>query len=130
MFFADRWYGFDDAIYAACRIVEILDEEKKPLSALTADLPPMVSTPEIRVECADDRQKFEIVRQVVADLKKDYKVIDLDGARVEFEDGWGLIRASNTQPVLVTRFEARTEKRLAEIRSLIEGKIKKYGGPR
>ncbi len=130
MFFADRWYGFDDAIYAACRIVEILDEEKRPLSALTADLPPMVSTPEIRVECADDRQKFEIVRQVVADLKKDYKVIDLDGARVEFEDGWGLIRASNTQPVLVTRFEARTEKRLAQIRSLIEEKIKKYGGPR
>lgn len=128
MFFADRWYGFDDAIYAACRILEILDESKVPLSQLYADLPPMVSTPEIRVEVPNDKKKFEIVKGVVADLKKDYKVIDLDGARIEFDDGWGLIRASNTQPVLVTRFEARTAKRLAEIRALIEGKIKKYGG--
>ena len=126
MFFADRWYGFDDAIYAACRIVEILDEEKTPLSKLYADLPPVISTPEIRFEVKDDKKKFEIVRAVVADLKKDHKVIDLDGARVEFPDGWGLIRASNTQPVLVMRFEATSEKRLAEIRALIEGKIKKY----
>ena len=126
MFFADRWYGFDDAIYAACRILEILDEEKKPLSELTADLPHTYSTSEIRMEVADDQKKFEIVRAVVADLKKDYQVMDLDGARIEFPDGWGLVRASNTQPVLVMRFEANSEKRLAEIRSLIEGKIKKY----
>jgi len=126
MFFADRWYGFDDAMYAACRIVEIQDQSKRPLSELYADLPKVISTPEIRVDCANDQKKFDIVRQVVADLKKDYKVFDLDGARVEFSDGWGLIRASNTQPVLVMRFEAKSEKRLAEIRSLIEGKIKKY----
>ena len=126
MFFADRWYGFDDAIYAACRILEILDEEKKPLSELTADLPHTYSTSEIRMEVADDQKKFEIVRAVVADLKKEYQVMDLDGARIEFPDGWGLVRASNTQPVLVMRFEANSEKRLAEIRSLIEGKIKKY----
>ena len=128
MFFADRWYGFDDAIYAACRILEIQDEAKRPLSELYADLPKIVSTAEIRVDVSDDNKKFEIVRNVVADLKKDYKVFDLDGARVEFADGWGLIRASNTQPVLVMRFEANSEKRLAEIRSIIEGKIKKYGG--
>ncbi len=138
MFFADRWYGFDDAIYAACRIVEILDEEKKPLSALYADLPKMFSTPEIRIDCPNDEKKFEIVKRVVADLKEEGgrfsrtvpenhpRIIDLDGARIEFEDGWGLVRASNTQPVLVTRFEAKTEKRLAEIRALIEDKIKKY----
>ena len=126
MFFADRWYGFDDAIYAACRAVEILDEEKRPFSELTADLPKVFSTPEIRLGVSDDQKKFEIVRAVVADLKKEYPVIDLDGARVEFSDGWGLIRASNTQPVLVLRFEAQTENRLAEIRALIEGKIKKY----
>ncbi|MBI4116048.1 MAG: phosphomannomutase/phosphoglucomutase [Candidatus Omnitrophica bacterium] len=125
MFFADRWYGFDDAIYAACRILEILDEEKRPLSELYGDLPKVFSTPEIRVEVSDDKKKFEIVRSVVKDLKKEYKVIDIDGARVEFSDGWGLIRASNTQPVLVMRFEANSEKRLAEIRSLIEEKIKK-----
>ncbi len=126
MFFADRWYGFDDAIYAACRTVEILDEENRPFSELTADLPKTFSTSEIRLEVANDQKKFEIVQAVVAELKKDYKVIDIDGARVEFPDGWGLIRASNTQPVLVMRFEANTEKRLAELRSLIESKIKKY----
>lgn len=126
MFFADRWYGFDDAIYAACRILEVLDQENRPLSELYTDIPKVVSTPEIRVDCPSDEKKFEIVRAVVADLKKDYKVFDLDGARIEFEDGWGLIRASNTQPVLVMRFEATTEKRLAEIRALIEGKVKKY----
>jgi phosphomannomutase/phosphoglucomutase len=128
MFFADRWYGFDDAIYAACRILEVLDQENRPLSELYTDLPKVVSTPEIRVDCPSDEKKFEIVRAVVADLKKDYKVFDLDGARIEFEDGWGLIRASNTQPVLVMRFEATTEKRLREIRSLIEEKVKKFGG--
>jgi phosphomannomutase/phosphoglucomutase len=128
MFFADRWYGFDDAIYAACRILEVLDQEKRPLSELYADIPKVVSTPEIRFDCPSDEKKFEIVRAVVADLKKDYPVFDLDGARIEFEDGWGLIRASNTQPVLVMRFEATSEKRLREIRSLIEEKVKKYGG--
>ena len=128
MFFADRWYGFDDALYAACRAVEILDEETRPFSELLKDLPLLFSTPEIRVEVADDRKKFEIVRSVVSDLKKEYKVFDLDGARVEFVDGWGLVRASNTQPVLVMRFEATSEKRLQEIRSLIETKLKKYGG--
>lgn len=126
MFFADRWYGFDDALYAACRTIEILDEANRPFSELTADLPKMVSTPEIRFEVANDQKKFEIVKSVVHELKKDHEVIDIDGARVEFPDGWGLIRASNTQPVLVMRFEAVSEKRLTEIRSLIEGKIKKY----
>lgn len=126
MFFADRWYGFDDALYAACRMVEILDEEKRPVSELLADLPEVVSTPEIRVEVADDLKKFEIVAKVVAELKTQYNVIDLDGARLEFEDGFGLIRASNTQPVLVMRFEAVSQKRLDEIRSLIEGTVKKY----
>ena len=130
MFFADRWYGFDDAIYAACRIVEIVDQEKRPLSELYADLPKMFSTPEIRVECKDDQKKFEIVKAIVADLKQQYKnVLDIDGARVGFEDqSWALVRASNTQPVLVMRFEAPSEKRLSEIRSLIEEKIKKHGG--
>jgi phosphomannomutase/phosphoglucomutase len=128
MFFADRWYGFDDALYAACRAVEILDQESRPFSELLADLPPVVSTPEIRLDMPDDRKKFEVIQKVVAELKMDYKVFDLDGARVEFEDGWGLVRASNTQPVLVMRFEANSAKRLEEIRSLILGKIKKCGG--
>lgn len=126
MFFADRWYGFDDALYAGCRLIEILDEEKRSLSNLTADFPSLVSTPEIRLDVENDKKKFEIVHSVVSDLRKDYKVFDLDGARIEFEDGWGLIRASNTQPVLVMRFEATSKKRLKEIRGLIEEKVRKY----
>jgi phosphomannomutase/phosphoglucomutase len=126
MFFKDRWFGFDDAVYAACRMLEIAAESTAPLSSMLSDLPKMVSTPEIRVDCPDDK-KFEIVRQAVEAFKKSYKVVDIDGARVEFPDGWGLVRASNTQPVLVMRFEATSDKRLSEIRKLVEDQIKKLG---
>lgn len=127
MFFKDRFFGFDSSLYAACRVLEIIDQNTRPLSALLSDVPKMVSTPEIRIECTDDK-KFEVVKKVVNDLKKNYNVNDLDGARVDFPDGWGLVRASNTQPVLVTRFEALNQKRLAEIQELIESKIRQYGG--
>ncbi|MDD5672052.1 MAG: phosphomannomutase/phosphoglucomutase [Candidatus Omnitrophica bacterium] len=127
MFFVDRWFGFDDAVYAACRMLEILDLNPKPLSQHLSDVPKLVSTPEIRVECPEEK-KFEIVRRAVEDFKKLYRVVDIDGARVEFDDGWGLVRASNTQPVLVMRFEAKTEKRLNEIRQLFENKIKELSG--
>src|SRR5512140_3467831 len=122
MFFNDRWLGFDDAVYAACRILEILDKANAPLSALLADIPQLVSTPEIRFDCPE-KIKFKVVARAVADLKKKYEVVDIDGARVQFPDGWGLVRASNTQPVLVMRFEAVTEKRLAEIRAIVENEI-------
>lgn len=127
MFFVDRWFGFDDAIYAACRMLEILDENKQPLSQLLSDLPPLVSTPEIRMDCPDD-VKFEIVRQAAEDFKKKYQAITIDGVRIVFPDGWGLVRASNTQPVLVMRFEATSEKRLNEIREIVESKIKELSG--
>ncbi|NPB08756.1 MAG: phosphomannomutase/phosphoglucomutase [Thermodesulfobacteria bacterium] len=121
IFFADRYFGFDDAVYASLRLAEIVSASDVPLSEMLKDLPKMVSTPEIRIECPDEK-KFEIVRRLTERLKAmGYKVIDIDGARVVFEDGWGLVRASNTQPVLVLRFEARDEKRLEEIRRLIEG---------
>lgn len=124
MFFKDRWLGFDDAVYAACRILEIADKADGPFSSLLADVPDLCSTPEIRVDCPD-AIKFRVVGQAVADLKKKYEVVDIDGARVQFPDGWGLVRASNTQPVLVMRFEAKTESRLAEIRAIIENEIKR-----
>ncbi len=124
MFFKDRWLGFDDAVYAACRILEIADKANGPVSSLLADVPHLCSTPEIRVDCPDPI-KFKVVAQAVADFKKKYEVVDIDGARVQFPDGWGLVRASNTQPVLVMRFEAETEKRLAEIRAIIENEIKR-----
>ncbi len=124
MFFKHRWFGFDDGIYAALRFCELLATAKEPLSTWLADMPPAVSTPEIRVECADDI-KFRVVEEVKKALSGDYEVIDVDGVRVNFPDGWGLVRASNTQPALVLRFEAQNQKRLEEIRALVEGAVKK-----
>jgi len=123
IFFADRYFGFDDATYAALRLCEVLAEESKPLSALLESVPETVSTPEIRMECPEEH-KFQIVQRVKELLKKDgYEIIDVDGVRVVFDDGWGLIRASNTQPVLVLRFEADTQEGLDRIRSIIEGRL-------
>lgn len=124
MFFADRYFGFDDAIYASCRLLEILANTGKTISELLSDVPKTYSTPEIRVECPDNK-KFAVVKKVTEYFRNRYKVIDIDGVRVLFDDGWGLVRASNTQPVLVLRFEAMSEKRLKEIRNLIESVLDK-----
>jgi phosphomannomutase/phosphoglucomutase len=115
IFFADRYYGYDDALYAACRLLEILSRESRPLSSLLSDLARHETTPEIRIPCEDER-KFEVVRTVRDQFRKTHDVIDVDGARVKFEGGWGLVRASNTQPVLVLRFEASTKDALAAIK--------------
>ncbi|MGH2372857.1 MAG: phosphomannomutase, partial [bacterium] len=125
MFFADEYYGFDDAVYAAGRLLRILSHTDAPLSALLADVPRYPITPEIRVSCPDDR-KFAIVDQLTADFKRTHQVIDVDGARVLFPEGWGLIRASNTQPVLVLRAEARTAQALAQIKAEIEGALRRF----
>jgi phosphomannomutase/phosphoglucomutase len=120
VFFRDRYLGFDDAIYASARLFEILAKERRPLSALLSDLPPVVSTPEIRVDCPDEI-KFRVVEKVagiVAPLAR--RVIDVDGIRALFDGGWGLVRASNTQPVLVLRFEGRDGEAVARIREVME----------
>ena len=122
MFFADRYFGYDDATYASCRLLEILSATGKPIAELLSDIPETFNTPEIRVDCPD-HIKFSVVDQVTKIFSKDYDVIDIDGARIVFEDGWGLIRASNTQPALVLRFEALSEKRLDEIRKLVESAL-------
>jgi len=119
IFFSDRYFGFDDAVYASCRLLEILSSTGRKISDLLADVPETVSTPEIRVECPD-HIKFAVVDKVTAYFKERHDVIDIDGVRVLFPDGWGLVRASNTQPALVLRFEAMTENRLQEIRELVE----------
>jgi phosphomannomutase/phosphoglucomutase len=120
MFFADRWPGFDDATYATVRLLEIVAREGKGLRELLADVPETFTTPEIRVDCPD-AIKFEVVRRVQDAYRPTHPVIDIDGARVDFGDGaWGLCRASNTGPVLVLRFEARTEARLTEVRRHVE----------
>jgi phosphomannomutase/phosphoglucomutase len=122
IFFADRYFGYDDAIYASCRLIELLSRTNKKLSQLLEDVPKTFITPEIRVDCPDEI-KFKVVEKVKEDLRQSFSIIDVDGVRVQFRDGWGLVRASNTQPVLVLRFEAMTEKRLQEIKQLIEGKV-------
>ena len=124
MFFAHRYFGFDDAIYAACRLLEIVSRSDVPVSEFLADLPKMFNTPEIRVECPEDI-KFELVEKVKKELERDYDIIDVDGVRVCFPDGWGLLRASNTGPLLVLRFEAESESRLTDIRNLVEGTLEK-----
>jgi len=122
MFFADRYLGFDDAVYASCRLLEILTQTGRTISELLFDLPKTYSTPEIRVESPDDK-KFAVVEKAAEYFRKRYDVIDIDGVRVLFDDGWGLVRASNTQPALVLRFEALSEQRLEEIRTLVESTL-------
>jgi len=119
MFFADRYFGYDDALYAACRLMEIVSRSGKPLSAQLDGLPKMVSTPEIRVDCPDET-KFEVVKLVAEQFKDTHRVIDVDGVRVLFPQGWGLLRASNTQPVLVMRFEAASASLLKEYQGELE----------
>jgi phosphomannomutase / phosphoglucomutase len=133
IFFADRYYGYDDAIYAGCRLIEILAEVRRPLSGLLADLPKSSSTPEIRRDCPDDR-KFGVVRKLkerfeamrahpLPDSIPIRELITLDGVRIVFDDGWGLVRASNTQPALVLRFEAGTPVQMEKIRRIVEGEL-------
>jgi len=119
MFFADRYYGYDDALYAACRLMEIVARSGRPLSAQLEGLPRMVSTPEIRVDCPDEI-KFQVIARVAEEFRGKYEVIDIDGVRVLFPQGWGLARASNTQPVLVLRFEASNEELLGQYRRQVE----------
>jgi phosphomannomutase/phosphoglucomutase len=122
MFFADRYYGYDDALYAACRLLEIVANSGQPLSHQLLGIPQLVSTPELRLDCPDDL-KFQVVEKVATIVRKTHSVLDVDGVRVLFEKGWGLVRASNTQPVLVMRFEAESESLLKKYRHEIEGAV-------
>lgn len=124
IFFADRYFGFDDAIYASVRLLEILSDSGKNLSDLLSEVPRTFTTPEIRIDCPD-RLKFGVVEAVRAHYRKNREIIAIDGLRIPFEDGWALIRASNTQPVLVLRFEAATQKRLDTIRGEVESVLSK-----
>ena len=119
IFFADKWFGFDDGVYASLRLVEILSQNNIPLSEYLKDIPKMYSTPEIRKECPDE-VKFKVVERLIKKFKNEgLNVIDVDGARIEFKEGWALVRASNTQPVLVLRFEAETEEFLKRLQDIV-----------
>jgi phosphomannomutase/phosphoglucomutase len=126
MFFADDYYGYDDALYSALRLVDVVARSGGPLSELLTDVPRLASTPEIRVDC-DDARKFELVAKAVDHFKQHYEVVDVDGARIKMEGGWALIRSSNTQPILVLRFEAVDQARLEEIRAEIAAWLAEQG---
>ena len=127
MFFAERWFGFDDAVYAGMRLVEMLTRSKQTLAELYDTLPVLYNTPEIRMTCPDDL-KFDVVKRADAWFRERYPIVDIDGVRVQFQEngrnvGWGLIRASNTGAVLVLRFEADSNERLAQIKELVEARL-------
>ncbi|CAM4266986.1 phosphomannomutase/phosphoglucomutase [Corallococcus exiguus] len=120
IFFKHRYFGFDDAVYASARLLEILTHEKQSMSQLLSDVPKTFASPELRFDTTEEK-KFAMVKRATEILRDaGHKVVDVDGVRVTFEDGWGLIRASNTQPILVLRYEASTEARVKEIQALIE----------
>jgi phosphomannomutase/phosphoglucomutase len=127
IFFADRYYGFDDAIYATLRILEIVSRTDSSLHELLSDVPETFATPEIRVECSD-AEKFALVNRVLEHYRPTHDLVDIDGARIQFEGGWGLVRASNTQPILVLRFEADSKPRLQSIRSEVESLLSRLQG--
>ena len=125
MFFADEYYGYDDAVYAAGRLLRILSHADRPLSAMAAEVPRYYATPEVRVACPDARKR-EVVASLVREFKRDHEVIDIDGARVLFPDGWGLVRASNTQPVLVVRAEGTTPAALVRIQTVLAEALRRH----
>jgi len=127
IFFADDYYGYDDAIYVAARIVQTLSRTDKTLSQLKAELPTYFSTPEMRLEAESDEEKFRIAKEAVAYFTDNYDCSTIDGVRIQFGDGWGLVRQSNTQPVIVCRFEANTPERMAEIQSIVLDKLQTIG---
>jgi phosphomannomutase/phosphoglucomutase len=126
LFLADRYFGYDDGIYAACRALEILAASPRPLSSHLSGLPHYVSTPEIRVD-STDADKFRIVEAVAEHFRRDHETLEVDGVRILFEHGWALVRASNTQPILVLRFEADSDMALEHIRATVDRKLAELG---
>ena len=127
IFFADDYYGYDDALYVGLRLLQILSKTDKKLSELTKNIPDYFSTPEMRIDCDNDEEKFKITTKAVEFFKSNYECITIDGVRIKFKDGWGLVRSSNTQPVIVCRFEAKTKEKLQEYKQLVLEQLSKFG---
>ena len=127
IFFADDYYGYDDALYVAARLVQLLSRTERTLSELKAEIPVYYSTPEMRMEAENDEMKFMISNKAVEYFSQNYDCITVDGVRIKFGDGWGLVRASNTQPVIVCRFEANTPERRDEIMNIVLKKLSEFG---
>ncbi len=127
IFFADDYFGYDDALYVAARLVQLISRSDKKLSELAAEIPRYYSTPEMRMMCESDEEKFRIAKEAAEYFSANYDVIDVDGVRIKFGDGWGLVRSSNTQPVIVCRFEAASQERMEEIKTLVLDKLQSIG---
>ena len=127
IFFADDYFGYDDALYVAARLVQLLSRSDKKLSELKSVIPTYYSTPEMRLEAENDQEKFRIANEAIDYFKNNFDCITVDGVRIKFGDGWGLVRSSNTQPVIVCRFEANTLERRDEIMNLVLSKLKEFG---
>lgn len=127
IFFSDDYFGYDDALYVAARLVQLLSRTDKKLSELKSEIPVYYSTPEMRLEAENDEQKFKISEKAIKFFTENYDCITVDGVRIKFGDGWGLVRSSNTQPVIVCRFEANSLERRDEIRDLVLNKLSEFG---
>ena len=127
IFFADDYYGYDDALYVGARLLQLLSRTEKSLSELRSDIPVYYSTPEMRMEAKNDEEKFTITKKAIDYFTNNYDCITVDGVRIQFGDGWGLVRSSNTQPVIVCRFEANSIERKNEIMNLVLTKLKEFG---
>ena len=127
IFFSDDFYGFDDALYVGLRLLKILDKTDKNLSDLTSKIPKYHSTPEMRIECENDNEKIKITKRAIEYFSDKYECINIDGVRIKFKNGWGLVRSSNTQPVIVCRFESTNNKDLLLIKNTVLKKLKEFG---
>ena len=127
IFFADDYYGYDDALYVGLRLLQILSNTTKTLSELTKDIPQYYSTPEMRIDCKDDNEKFKITEKAVSFFTENYDCKTIDGVRIKFKNGWGLVRSSNTQPVIVCRFEATNENDLNQMKEMVLSKLSEFG---
>ena len=127
IFFADEFFGFDDALYNGLRLIRLLSRTDRKLSDLLGDIPKYYSSPEVRLTCENDEEKFRIAAEATEYFKNQYDCITVDGIRVKFDQGWALARASHTQPDITCRFEATSPERLAEIEALVTNKLSEFG---
>jgi phosphomannomutase/phosphoglucomutase len=125
MFFGENWYGVDDGILASCKLLELVAREEKPVSAHFATLPHQVATPELKAPCPDDK-KFALVEELAREFRARYQTVEIDGVRILFPEGWGLVRASNTNPYLTLRFEARSQPALDAMMAEVYAALRRY----